>query len=196
MTIMGNNSMTMAEFAELLDVYGSKRARWSAEARAAAAQLVAADPAARRLLAETEALDRILNRAPLPGLPVEAALADRIVAAAQRSPRIVRLPGAQRVAEDASAEEEAASGSPRAAAGANAAVVFAPAVAAGRGGRWGLLSRPTGAAGVLAASLVMGILIGNLNSLSPQLLPALAEMVGFTDRDDLVRIALSDEVTL
>jgi hypothetical protein len=43
------------------------------------------------LLGEAEALDRVLERAPLPSLAREAALADRIISAAQRSPRIVRL---------------------------------------------------------------------------------------------------------
>ncbi len=53
---------------------------------------------ARRLLAEAEALDRVLERAPLPALAIEAALADRIVAAAQRSPRIVKIAAAQAAA--------------------------------------------------------------------------------------------------
>jgi hypothetical protein len=193
MTSMSNKSMTMVELARLLDVYGSERARWPAEARAAAAQLVVADPAARRLLAETEALDRVLGRAPLPGLGVETALAERIVAAAQRSPRIVRLPSAQRLSEETSAEEAAHDD----AAPGRSVVPRVPAAAsAGRGGRRGLLSRPMGAAGILAASLVLGVLIGSGNSLPPQLLPALAEMAGFGDRDDLVRIALSEEITL
>jgi hypothetical protein len=193
MTIMGNNSMTMAEFAQLLDVYGGERTRWPAEARAAAAQLVAVDPAARRLLAESEALDRILSRAPLPGLPIEAELADRIVAAAQRSPRIVRLPGVQRTAEAAPAEAPA----PVEGVTAHPTVRQLPvtAVDAGPTKPWHVLSRPM-AAGVLAASLVLGVLIGNLSTVSHQLLPALAEVIGFTDRDDLVRIALSEEVML
>ena len=89
MTNMSNNTMTIAEFERLLDVYGSDRTRWPVEARASAGQLVARDRAARRLLAEAEALDRTLERAPLPTLAQEAALAERIVAAARRTPRIV-----------------------------------------------------------------------------------------------------------
>jgi hypothetical protein len=180
MTSMNSKSMTMAELERLLEVYGAERARWPAEVRASAALLVAADPAARRLLAETEALDRVLDRAPVPGLPVEVALVARIVAAAQRSPRIVPLPGAQPVGKEAGPGKAA------------------PRLAAPVGrGRWQprLPSRQMGAAGVLAASLVMGVLIGNAG-LPPQVLPALAEMAGFAaDRDDLVRIALSEEVT-
>ena len=48
--------MTIAEFERLLDVYGSDRTRWPVEARASAGHLVARDRAARRLLAEAEAL--------------------------------------------------------------------------------------------------------------------------------------------
>jgi hypothetical protein len=179
MTSMSNKSMTLAEFARLLDVYGAERTRWPVEARASAAVLVSGDAEARRLLAETQALDRVLERAPVPGSVVETALAERIVAAAQRSPRIVRLPVAPRVAEEASAGE--------------AAVLPAPAVGHGHR-RLRLFSRQMGAAGVLAASLMVGVVIGNAG-LPAQLLPALADMAGFTaDRDDLVRIALSEEV--
>jgi hypothetical protein len=89
MSSANNNNMTFSEFERLLDVYGSDRARWPVEARACAGQLVARDRSARRLLAEAEALDRALERAPLPSLAREAALADRILATARRSPRIV-----------------------------------------------------------------------------------------------------------
>src|SRR6185503_20683721 len=91
MTSMSNNTMTIADFERLLDVYGSDRTRWPVEARASAGQLVARDRAARRLLAEAEALDRALERAPLPTLAQETAMAERIVAAARRTPRIVAV---------------------------------------------------------------------------------------------------------
>lgn len=83
--------MTYADFETLLAVYGSDRARWPVEARKEAALLVARSAEARRLLAETEALDRVLDRAPLPSLAGEAALSARILAAAQRSPRVVSV---------------------------------------------------------------------------------------------------------
>ena len=44
-----SNTMTIAEFERLLDVYGSDRTRWPVEARASAGHLVARDRAARRL---------------------------------------------------------------------------------------------------------------------------------------------------
>jgi hypothetical protein len=181
MTSTSNTSMTLAEFERLLDVYGADRTRWPADARAAAALLAARDEQASRLLAEAEALNRVLQSAPVPALAVEAALAERIVAAAQRSPRMVKLPAA--LAADGAAPLEAAA---------------APAGAAGKarrlgGGRMRLWSREAGAVGLLAASLFVGVVIGH-SKLSPQLLPALADMAGLADRDALVQIALSDEV--
>jgi hypothetical protein len=167
MTSMSNTSMTLAEFERLLDVYGGDRTRWPTEARAAAAQLVARDAEARRLLAEAEALDRVLERAPLPALAKEGALADRIVAAAQRSPRIVKIAGARPVQ---------------------------PAVpaAAGRGRTpVRLSSASVGAAGLLVASLMIGVVIGRTN-LPEQLLPGLAD-ISRAAPNDLMLIALADE---
>jgi hypothetical protein len=185
MTSMSNKSMTVAELTRLLDVYGAERTRWPAEARAAAALLVASDAEARRLVAETEALDRVLARAPTPDMAAETALAERIVAAAQRSPRIVRLPGTQRVAEAPPSGDAA----PRDAARLPVKVVEP------RRWRARFVSREMGAAGLLAASLVMGVVIGS-SSLPPQLLPALADMAGLgPGRDSLVKIALYDEDT-
>jgi hypothetical protein len=174
--------MTLAEFERLLDIYGADRMRWPADARAAAAHLAAREAAACRLLAEAEVLDRVLQSAPVPALAVEAALAERIVAAAQRSPRIVKLPSNAPAADDAAPVQAAAM----------------PSDAAGRDPRFGgggvrLWSRQAGAVGLLAASLAIGVVIGHSN-LSPQLLPALADMAGLADHDDLVQIALSDEV--
>jgi hypothetical protein len=53
------------------------------------------------LLAEAVALDRVLERAPLPSLAREAALTERIVTAAQRSPRIVKIGGQAQVQPEA-----------------------------------------------------------------------------------------------
>jgi hypothetical protein len=162
MSNTSNTTMTLAEFERLLEVYGSDRTRWPVEARASAGQLVARDRAARRLLAEAEALDRALERAPLPSLAKEAELAERILAAARRSPRMV-----------ATSRSEAA-GRGSAPAGPN--VVRLPAW---RAQRW-WLARPAigGAAGVLAASLLLGVFLG-LSSLSQGVVvPALEQMTG------------------
>jgi hypothetical protein len=178
MTNMSNTNMTLAEFAGLLDVYGGDRSRWPAEARAAAAHLVARDEEARRLLAEAVALDRVLERAPLPALATEAGLTDRIVAAAQRSPRIVKIGGAPQVAPPGSAEAQAAP---------------APAASRRGPGRLRLLSGRVGAAGLLAASLMVGVVIG-LTKLPQQVLPVLADVSALApDRSNLRQIALTDE---
>jgi hypothetical protein len=175
MTTMSNVSMTLAELGQLLDVYGADRGRWPADERAAASQLAARDGEARRLVAEAEALDRVLDSAPAPA--VEAALAERIVAAAQRSPRIVKL-------EDA-----------RPAAASDASPVLAaavPAIATASPRRARLSGR---AVGLLVASLMIGVVLGN-SELTPQILPELADIAGLaSDSGGLVQVALSDEVT-
>ena len=152
MTNAIGNTMTLTEFERLLEVYGSDRTRWPVAARASAGQLVTRLPAARRLLAEAEAVDRVLERAPMTSLAREAALAERIIAAARRSPRMVAKSAATRPSTDA----EELPDQPR-----------------------GLTPRTTfgGAAGALAASLVLGVLIG-LSSLSQSVLPALEQMTG------------------
>jgi hypothetical protein len=156
-----SNTMTIAELERLLDVYGSDRTRWPVEARANAGHLVARDRAARRLLAEAEALDRALERAPLPTLAQEAAMAERIVAAARRTPRIVAGAGVE-------------AGRPPVTVGDN--IVQLPALRRPR--QW--LSAKTafgGVASALAASLALGVLLG-LSNLSQGLLPAVEQMTG------------------
>ncbi len=178
MTNANNNNMTLADLERLLEVYGSDRTRWPADARAGAGHLVARDRAARRLLVEAEALDRALERAPLPSLVREAALADRIAAAAQRSPRIVRLDNAH--------ASEAPAG--------NRGNVFALANLRARR-QWRGATVFGGAAGVLAASLAVGILIG-LSSLPQPYAPAFAEltsMLGDHGRYSLAQVDPLDE---
>jgi hypothetical protein len=159
-----SEGMTLAEFERLLDVYGGARTRWPAEARAAAAQLVARDAKARRLLVEAEALDRLLERAPLPSLAIEAALAERIVAAAQRSPRIVRTAPGSAVVVPMVAEK---------------AVPREPAVPWKRQ----LFGADVRAAAVLAASLAVGVFIGMSNvpqSVVPELASVMSDQGGYS----------------
>jgi hypothetical protein len=160
MTGMSNNTMTTVDFERLLDVYGSDRTRWPVEARASAGQLVARDKAARRLLAEAEALDRTLERAPLPSLAEEAALADRILAAARRSPRMVPVVKTDAVG---MARRDIDN------------VVRLPSPRARP--RWLTPSGFGSAAGMLAASLALGVFLG-LSNLSQGVLPALEDMTG------------------
>jgi len=161
MASMSNSNMTIADFERLLDVYGSDRTRWPVEARASAGQLVARDKSARRLLAEAEALDRALERAPLPSLAEEAAVADRILAAARRSPRMVPVGKVDAARPIRPAIDN---------------VVRLPGSRTRR--RWLTSSALGGAAGVLAASLALGVFLG-LSNLSQGVLPALEDVIGF-----------------
>jgi hypothetical protein len=154
--------MTLPQFERLLEVYGGDRSRWPVAARASAGQLVARTAAAQRLLAEAECLDRVLARAPLPTLAREAALAERILASARRSPRMVPA-----IADAAPPPTRTAGG-------------LAPNGALPTQPQW-LTSKTAfgSAAGALAASLMLGLLIG-LSSLSQSILPAVEQMTGFT----------------
>ena len=120
----------------------------------------------------------MLDSAPVPALAVEAALAERIVAAAQRSPRIVKLEDARPAAPDATLDRSAA--------------LSAVATASPRRPRL-LLGREARAVGLLAASLAIGVVLGN-SELTPQILPELADIAGLTSDGGLVQVALSDEV--
>jgi hypothetical protein len=152
-----NHNMTLADFERLLEVYGGDRTRWPADARSGAGHLVARDRSARRLLVEAEALDRALERAPLPSLALEAALADRIAAAAPRSPRVVRFDSAPAVQAPAESESN---------------VLRLPNPRGRR--QWRSATALGGAASVLAASLAIGVLIG-LSGLPQPLAPAALE---------------------
>jgi hypothetical protein len=126
-------------------------------------------------LAEAEALERVLERAPLPSLAVEAALAERIVAAAQRSPRIVKIPAGQ------------------------SSVISLPGSEAipQRAKSWkqSVLRSDVRAAAVLAASLVVGIFIG-LSNVPQSVLPGLADLTGDRGGYNLAQVEPFDEDVL
>ena len=176
MTNTSNTGMTLVDFERLLDVYGGDRTRWPAEARAAAAQLAARDARARRVMAEVEALDRVLERAPLPSLAIEAALAERIVAAAQRSPRIVKIPTGKSSVISLPGSE------------------ILPQQQA-RSWKQQFLRSDVRAAAVLAASLVVGIFIG-ISNVPQNVLPGLAELTGDRGGYSLAQVEPFDEDVL
>lgn len=72
----------LAAFERHLDVYGCRSERWPQEARRRFEPLLAREPRAGELLAEARALERLLDRAPLPDPARMLALGDRIVALA------------------------------------------------------------------------------------------------------------------
>jgi|SRR5262245_39282865 len=71
--------MTLAEFERHLDVHGTRLSVWPDDARTAAAELLAIDPAARGLLQETQRLDRLIVRSMSSPKAVDAA-ATRVLA--------------------------------------------------------------------------------------------------------------------
>lgn len=78
---MHNNSITLEEFELLLDRHGADLSRWPAHSAAAAEHLIAYSSAARSLLAESNALDELLDDA-LPAATLSTgAVRSRILAA-------------------------------------------------------------------------------------------------------------------
>ena len=79
----------------LLASHGADRTRWPAPARLRFAAFIADSPEARRAVAEAEALDRLLDRAPVTSDARRAALSDRILSMALAeapSANVVPLP--------------------------------------------------------------------------------------------------------
>lgn len=116
----------------LLDVCGADRTRWPARARLRFASLIVEDSTARRLVSEARALDRLLDTAPQIGAARQQALADRIVETAVTQGRGVR----------------SGQGAP-----VNSPVVAFPGRSLRKSSVWQ-------AAALLAASLLLGIVVG------------------------------------
>ena len=144
--------MTLAEFEQLLEVYGSDRTRWPLNARASAAARLMSDAGARRLLAEASALDAVLAAAPELDPAAMSALADRIAALTRRAPRLVAT--------------------------ANPAIVALPTGATPHDAAGTHRELWRGAA-LLAASLVIGIFVGQ-SQFGAGALPALEELAGLS----------------
>ena len=86
---MTNNSKTgLALLEETLEIYGADRTRWPLEVRRALSGLLSENPDARRLFADGEALDRVLDLAPALEKSRVNALSDRIAAASRTTPRM------------------------------------------------------------------------------------------------------------
>ncbi|MGZ5889090.1 MAG: hypothetical protein ACXWJS_00645 [Hyphomicrobium sp.] len=156
----------------LLEVYGADRTRWPARERLRFASLVAEDDGARRLVSEASALDSLLDLAPKASAAREHALKERIVAAALRQTE------------------------PRFAVVARSA---APARAGWRAwtGRVSALRAPASsgwaAGGLLAASLVVGVLLGSAGTFDTAV-QQVAEATGYSVTDTSSHLALGDEM--
>ena len=151
----------LARLAAVLDIHGSEPRHWPAGEQAALLAFAAANADAARLLAEERALDAVLRRAPAAGLDVTALL-DRIAGAAAREPRLL---GAPVVPFNADRLDRR------------------PAAPLPRRSRQSLWPAAT----ALAASLVIGLLIGA----SEQTAPAIDALINGADTDtDVALVSL------
>jgi len=153
----------LQDLTSLLEVYGADKARWPAADRMRLSAAIASDPRAQKLLAEAEALDRLLDMAPRVSTGRERTLAQQIVAAAAAG----QGPSAQRPSTNVIHLSNARKPTPT------------------------LLRSPSrqAAAALLAASLVLGIFAGTSRQLSLTI-DLVAEAVGLPGAEP--EIALMD----
>ena len=143
----------------LLEVYGADRTRWPARERLRFASLITDAPEAQRLVAEAAALDRLLDQAPTASKEREQALNERIVVAAQ----------AQQNTPDRSST----------AAPAIANTVRFPVWARRPQHSRSVSVSEWPAAGLLAASLIFGVMLGSAGTLDSTM-QEVAEVAGLS----------------
>jgi hypothetical protein len=158
----------------LLEIHGADRTRWPARDRLRVAGVISEDKAAAKLLAEAEALDRLLDRAPRASEANLDALKERIVAAALRSqrPHLTAVAGGK----GKPAPSEAWLGQLR------------------RPG-WAARFHEWPAAAVLAASLVVGVMLGSAGTFDATM-QQVASVAGFNTASSAegAHLASSEEV--
>jgi hypothetical protein len=133
----------MDRLIDVLDTHGGDTRRWPAAAASDVAPLLAANPAARRWLAEAVALDQLLAAAPATSATAPVEFTARVMRAALSEPATVPAVAAP-----------SARGS-------------GPAVRASRSARsWAWPERGM-AAGALAASVLVGIWLGGNTGIGP-----------------------------
>jgi hypothetical protein len=140
MTKMNKRAEDREALERLLDIYGADRTRWPARERLRFAGVISEDKTAARMLAEADALDRLLEQAPRASSADVEALKERIMAAALRAkaPQLAVVAGGK---------------------GPAVKVAARPALAARFArGEWR-------AAAMLAASLVLGVMLGSTGRL-------------------------------
>lgn len=172
MTKMDKRTEDREALERLLDIYGADRTRWPARERLRFAGIVSEDKVAARILAQAGALDRLLEQAPrASGADVEA-LKERIMAAALRS-------GAPQLAVVAAGKRGSAKVVSLAGRG-------APLIARFARGEWP-------AAALLAASLVLGVMLGSAGTFNSTL-QEVAQVAGFdSTASDSSQLALGDD---
>lgn len=171
-----------AELTRLLEAWGGEPSRWPAHVSLRMAALAASVPGSDGMLAEARALDRLLDRVREAPAGLEAAagleLTDRIMAAALASAALV----------DASRETQGTGG--RVISFPARQPASAPLASTRRASPWQ-------AAGLIAASLLVGVYLGGSFNMAP-VLQEMAEAVGMSAVVDtsLVGDDLGEEDTL
>lgn len=149
----------LQRLAAVLEAYGADPARWPAAERASLTALTAADPRAAALVAEARALDRLLATPPARDPTAEARLLEEIMARAAATQRPRAEPGHDSAVVDLSSAREARRRAP------SRQPSALPAA-----GTWR-------AAGLLAASLLVGLYLGASGIAGPAIV-GLAEVAG------------------
>ncbi len=159
----------------LLDVYGAERTRWPARERLRFASFICEDEAAQRLVAESAALDAVLDRATRASEDRERVLKERIVAAALRisETKLAVVTGAG----------DKTSRLPTWLTPARRSLSLG-------GKRTG---REWPAAALLAASLVVGVMLGSAGTFDTTV-QDVAEATGFATASDSPQLALGEEI--
>ncbi len=171
MTSKDRQAEDRAALTRLLEIHGADRTRWPARERLRFAGVVSEDGAAAALLAEAEALDRLLDRAPRVGEAKIDALKERIVAAALRSDRL-------QLKAIAGGKSEPVKGW--------LGDVRRPQWIPARFPEWP-------AAAVLAASLALGVVLGSAGTFDTTM-QQVASVAGYSTAEDGTSVALNDEV--
>lgn len=154
----------------LLDGHGADRTRWPAPERLRFASLIAESAEARRLVAEAAALDRLLDKAPMPSPARMAAAADRIMAAARAERDVARVTVAR------------------------PAIIAGGRAAARDLGRRFMEHTSWQAAALLAASLLVGVFVGT-GGVAENTVETVAEAVGLSNPADAGQVAYIDDTT-
>jgi len=174
MTKMNKRAEDREALERLLDIYGADRTRWPARERLRFAGVISEDKTAARMLAEADALDRLLEQAPRASSADVEALKERIMAAALRAkaPQLAVVAGGKGPAVKVAAARPAL------------AARFAR-------GEWR-------AAAMLAASLVLGVMLGSTGRLDSTF-QQVAEVTGLRSAQtdistDNSQLALGEEI--
>ena len=92
MTNSAGDKMSLQLLEATLETFGADRTRWPAQRRHELSGIVAQSSEAERLIAESQALDRLLDMAPVVAAARRTALGHRIVAAANGEARSIVVP--------------------------------------------------------------------------------------------------------